>query len=46
VIDDTGGNFSVPRMAMRVTPPAAAAAPAAAASASVNVPKPAGSPTL
>ena len=44
VIDDTGGTFTFPRMAMRVTPPAPAATPAAEAQPKAT---PAGtSPTL
>jgi VWFA-related protein len=37
VIDDAGGNFSFPRMALRVTPPAAAGTPAAAAAAAAPI---------
>ena len=44
VIDDAGGNFSFPRMALRITPPLAPATPGAAPVASVIVPAPA--PTL
>lgn len=36
VIDDAGGTFTFPRMAVRVIPPAAAAPPASAASASAS----------
>jgi VWFA-related protein len=43
VIDDAGGNFSFPRMAMRVTPAAATAPVAAAAAATPAKPAP---PTL
>jgi hypothetical protein len=34
VIDDAGGSFSFPRMALRITPPASPAAPAPVAAAS------------
>jgi hypothetical protein len=48
VIDDAGGNFSFPRMALRVTPPLAPAAPGATpvAAAAANTPKTGASPTL
>jgi hypothetical protein len=39
VIDDAGGNFSFPRMALRVTPPLAPAAPAATPIAATTAPK-------
>jgi hypothetical protein len=48
VIDDAGGSFSFPRMALRVTPPAAPVAPAATPVASTAAPvtKMAAAPTL
>jgi VWFA-related protein len=46
VIDDAGGNFSFPRMALRVTPPLAPAAPGATPVAAVAAPAPAATPTL
>ena len=38
VIDDAGGSFSFPRMAMRVTAPAAAATPVASAGTAKTAP--------
>jgi VWFA-related protein len=47
VIDDAGGSFSFPRMALRVTPPAKPSAPAATPVASATpTGHPAGSPAL
>jgi hypothetical protein len=46
VIDDAGGNFSFPRMALRVTPPLAPAAPAPVAAAAASAPKPPAAPAL
>jgi VWFA-related protein len=40
VIDDAGGNFSFPRMALRITPPLAPAAPAATPVAAASTPNP------
>jgi VWFA-related protein len=46
VIDDAGGNFSFPRMALRVTPPLAPAVPGATPVAAVAAPAPVATPTL
>jgi hypothetical protein len=39
VIDDAGGNFSFPRMALKVTPPLAPAAPGTTPVAAAATPK-------